>query len=258
MVEIIPAIMVKDQFDLKEDIGLVHGQVPLVQIDVMDGHFVPRKSWPYSAQGGYTEDFVNILAENDALPFWKDLDYELDLMIQNPDQNIDEWIVSGAKRLIFHIESFTSHEVLQGTETKEQMSPIARFEKMLSELRTRFPKGITDSIANIEIGLSLNTTTPLEKITPFIEQIDFVQCMGIEKIGFQGQPFDTRVLEQVSTLRKNYPGLIISVDGSVNEQTVPLLVKAGANRLVIGSAIFESEDVWHAIRSFRELANGNN
>ena len=106
---------------------------------------------------------------------------------------------------------------------------------------------------NVEIGVALNTTTPIETIKPIISKVDFIQCMGIEKIGYQGEPFDERVLEQISELRKIYPELIISVDGSVNETTAPLLVKAGANRLVVGSAIMNSYDVRETIREFESL-----
>ena len=53
---------------------------------------------------------------------------------------------------------------------------------------------------------------------------------GIEKVGFQGEAFDERVLKQIIDLRLKYPELIISVDGAVNEETAPKLLEAGANR----------------------------
>ena len=83
--------------------------------------------------------------------------------------------------------------------------------------------------------------------------VDFVQCMGIANIGFQGEEFDERVLNQIKELRSQYKELIISVDGSVNEITAPLLVKAGANRLVIGSAVMNSYDVRETIKEFENL-----
>jgi len=77
--------------------------------------------------------------------------------------------------------------------------------------------------------------------------------MGIEHIGFQGEPFNEKVIEQIKNLKEKYPDLIISVDGSVNENTAPLLVEAGATRLIIGSALNESYDVEETIREFEEL-----
>jgi ribulose-phosphate 3-epimerase len=66
--------------------------------------------------------------------------------------------------------------------------------------------------------------------------------MGIHNIGSQGQPFDTEVLERIKELKNLFPELTISIDGSVNEKTIPLLRAAGADRFVSGSAILNTED----------------
>lgn len=67
--------------------------------------------------------------------------------------------------------------------------------------------------------------------------------MGIEKIGFQAQPFDVRVLENVKKIKEIYPSILISIDGGVNLQSAPMLVEAGADRLVVGSALFNSNSI---------------
>ena len=77
--------------------------------------------------------------------------------------------------------------------------------------------------------------------------------MGIEKIGFQGEPFDERVLDQIKALRKQFPEVTISVDGAVDFDTAPELIEAGANRLVAGSAIFNGPDISGAINEFQNL-----
>src|SRR3989338_570743 len=92
---------------------------------------------------------------------------------------------------------------------------------------------------------------------PYIEDdgkplpIDFAQFMGIEKIGFQGQLFDERVLGKIADLRERFPKVIISVDGGVNMKNAPRLIKAGANRLVSGSTIFESDNIKDAIEKLK-------
>ena len=106
---------------------------------------------------------------------------------------------------------------------------------------------------NTQIGVAINTTTSVELLKPLISHIDFVQCMGIEKIGFQGEPFDERAIDQVKSLRKDFPELIISVDGGVNLDSASELIKAGANRLVAGSAIFQSFDIDEAIVELESL-----
>ena len=77
--------------------------------------------------------------------------------------------------------------------------------------------------------------------------------MGIEKIGFQGQDFDERVIGQIMGLRAKYPELKISIDGSVNKNTAPELVKAGVDRLVIGSALLRSFDIREDIKFYENL-----
>jgi ribulose-phosphate 3-epimerase len=77
--------------------------------------------------------------------------------------------------------------------------------------------------------------------------------MGIEHIGFQGELFDEKVLIQIKGLKERYPDLIISVDGSVNEDTAPLLVEAGANRLIVGSVLMRSFDVKETIKELENL-----
>lgn len=234
MVEIIPAIIPKTFADLQEKMSLVSELVPMVQIDVMDGIFVPEKAWPYAR--AIDQDFADILKEIKGFPFWEELDYEVDLMVSNPERVWEDWLIAGAKRVILHAESTTD--------------PLA----LIMEMKKKLPR--SDSFLYTEVGLALNIDTPNEKIESLIPEIDFVQFMGIEKIGFQGQPFDERVLQKIRDLRGKFPNVTISVDGGVNKKSAPELVKAGANRLVAGSAIFESGDIAVALEEFQELIEG--
>ena len=70
--------------------------------------------------------------------------------------------------------------------------------------------------------------------------------MGIKKIGYQGQPFDEEVLKKIKDLRKKYPDITISVDGGVSFDNYKDLAKAGANKLISGSALYESENIKEA------------
>ncbi len=242
MIEIIPAIMPKSFDDLHEDMSLVTGFVPLVQIDVMDGVFVQNKSWPYMQKNGADQldpDFDEIIKEEVPFPYWEELDFEADLMVANSETVAQDWITAGAKRLIIHFESFASADAAL---------------KVFQNLKKQLP--VRDSFLYTEIGVAINPSTPNEVLEPLMDYIDFVQFMGIEKIGHQGQPFDERVLAKVSALRAARPNVTISVDGSVNFETAPRLIAAGANRLAIGSAIFESEDVAVTIEKFFNLAGG--
>ena len=77
--------------------------------------------------------------------------------------------------------------------------------------------------------------------------------MGIAKIGFQGQPFDERVLANLRTLRAKYPTLSLGVDGSVTLETAPKLVEAGALWLACGSGVFAAPDIEQRISEFKKI-----
>ena len=235
MIEIIPAIMPSSYDDLVEKAERVRGFVPLAQVDIMDGIFVASKSWPY-ATGGVRGDehFVALSRQEEGMPYWDELDYEIDLMIAEPEKHIDEWLPLGASRLIFHIEAIEDHEVFWSNDIFKEGARDVGGDKV------------------VEVGLAINPDTPLETIEPHVGKVDFVQCMGIAKIGYQGEPFDERVFEHINKLRVKYPNLPLSVDGGVNKDTAKLLKQAGATRLAVGSEIFGSDDIKKAIGDLRE------
>ena len=237
MAEIIPAILPEDIDDLREKLSLISGIVPLVQIDVCDGKFTPTKTWPYKK--GVDETFLKIVGQEEGFPFWDSVDFEADLMVKHPENIIDDWVATGAKRIIIHIES-----------TPDTLSLVR---KIRQEYQYK-----NESSYGIEIGVALNIDTPNEEVYDILNAleedgapIDFVQFMGIENIGYQGEPFDERVFEKIRDLREKFPETIISVDGGVSLENAAELIEAGANRLVSGSAIFESGDIAGTIEVFQ-------
>ena len=231
MAEIIPAILPKNYEDMKNKISLVRGVVPLVQIDLCDGSFVKNTTWPFSTGGNEDYNLQAILEEREGMPFWEDIDFELDLMVADAVENFHIYTKLSPKRIVFHLEAVGDLE-----EFKHFLEGVDIF--------------IRDSF---EIGVAINTTTLIENIFPIVNSVDFVQCMGIEQIGFQGQDFDERVLAHIQTLKEKFPDLIISVDGAVDFKSASKLVDAGATRLVIGSAIFNSHDIIDTVERFREI-----
>ncbi len=225
MIEIIPAVMPKNYDDLVEKMGLFAGVVPLIQLDIMDNKFVKARTWPYNPGDSQFGRFAKIVVEEEGMPEWDVLDFEVDLMIENPETEVSKWVSAGAKRIIVHVEGMKDFEVI----------------------RKVVPQGL------VELGLAISTTTPLSVLDPYLARIDFVQCMGIARIGFQGEGFDERVLEHVRALRALRPEMPISIDGAVNFETARALVEAGATRLVSGSAILKSADVSSAVEALRDL-----
>jgi len=238
MIDIIPAIIPESFDDLTEKMAEVRDLVKVVQIDVCDGKFVPSKCWPYVADDG---EFAKIIGEEDGMPFWQDLDFEADLMISDPEKGgAEEWIKAGAKRIVLHIES--SKKLLEFTK----------------KLRAEYGY-FGEAAVTVEIGIGVNIDTPNESLAPYLDAdkdgrtlADFVQFMGIDRIGYQHQAFDPRVVDKVRELREAYPDAVISVDGGVNVDNAKDLAEAGVNRLVSGSALYGSDDIKEAIEEMRQ------
>ncbi len=220
-IEIIPAILPKDYAELEDKASLVLGSVKTVQVDICDGQFVPNATWPYKR---HDDTFDKLIKEEDGLPGWEKLNYEIDLMVNKAEEVVDEWVSAGATRVIVH-----------------------------AEMKGDLALAITKLKDRAEIGLALNIETAIDVIEPFKDEIQFVQCMGIDHIGFQGQKFDEEVINKIKEIKNRFPFLPISVDGGVSLESAPKLIDAGANRLVVGSAIFDSDNVFDAIENFKRL-----
>ncbi len=219
--EIIPAILPKDFAELEDKVLLVHDLVKTVQVDVCDGQFVPNSTWPYKK---HDETFERLTKEEAGLPGWEKVDYEVDLMVNRAEEVVEQWVSAGVGRIVIHAE-------------------------MKGDLR----EAVDKLKGKVEIGLALNIETSEDVISPFKEDIQFIQCMGINSIGFQGQKFDPKVIQKIQTIKEKHPLLPISVDGGVSLDNAGDLIGAGADRLVIGSAIFDSENIFETIKKFKKL-----
>lgn len=222
MIEIIPAILPKYYGDIEHALHKVGEKITSVQIDFVDGTFAPNRTWPFTHKN---EEMVDILLrEEEGLPFWDDIDYEFDLMIADPLAQIDTFVGFGPARIIFHLASFP--------DAAAQEALLAYFESLPEIVRT-----------TITFGMALGIHDDAQALAPYIPFITTIQCMGIEKVGFQGQAFDERVVAQVAQVHALYPEKNISVDGGMTVATAPLVVKAGATHIVAGSAIFGGDTI---------------
>ena len=229
-VEIIPAVLPQSFKDLEERLAPLKDVIKLAQVDVVDGQYAKGKTWPYRD----TATFEKIAKEERGLPFWDKIDFQFDLMIQNPDKVLKEYLDAGASHVVLHARSEGVEKALQ----------------LIVDLRT-------EEIGSFSVhgGIALGPQDQPDILEPFESQFDFVQVMGIDREGKQGEPFDKRALYLVERLRARYPKLPIQVDGGVSLQNARELVAAGASRLVVGSAIVKAEDPLAAYQAFVELVN---
>jgi ribulose-phosphate 3-epimerase len=214
-IPIVPAIIPDSAADVRSRAKQLAFS-PEIHIDVVDGKFVPYRSWPYSPPGDPRE------VKNDTDRFT----LEVDLMVADPLFAAEAWLAAGADMLVFHIETLAVEEL-------EAFAKTAR----------------------VSIGVSALNDTPLEALSPYLACADYVQVMGIAAIGAQGRPFDERALARLARLKAEAPTRLVSVDGGVNRATVKRLVAAGAERLVAGSAIIAAALPEAAARELRELSH---
>lgn len=187
-------------------------------LDLVDGNFVPSVSWPYEPWG----EPIALKPHTDSYTL------EVDLMVTDPYNAAKAWIKAGADMLVFHIESID----------------LASF----IDMATYNP--------NVSMGVSLHGDTPLEKLYEYIPHAEYVQLMGIHTIGLQGQPFAEDTLSKIAEIKSRFPQVPVSVDGSVNRETIQKIVTAGADRLIVGSAIVQQSDPQAAYQDLRSLIDG--
>jgi ribulose-phosphate 3-epimerase len=144
-------------------------------------------------------------------------------MNYSEEKDIENWIKTGADRLIIHVES---------------KGDIHRMIEIASI---------------VDVSLALSEETPINKLDEFLskhENIKDVQLMGIDNIGFQGQKFDERVIDKIRAVKERFPNINITIDGGVSLENAPSLLDAGADRLVVGSQIFNSDNIVEAYHQF--------
>lgn len=210
IVKIAPSILSADFSCLGKEIKrMERAGADLIHIDVMDGHFVPNLT--------IGPQVVKDIRKVTKLPL------DVHLMIENPECFVDHFIDAGSNMITVHVET-TNKTVIKKLKTKLNSSAV-------------------------KFGLSLNPSTPLEKIKDVINFSDFILVMSVNP-GFGGQAFIPKAIDKIKQLRSIY-GKDISVDGGINEETAKQVLAAGANILAAGSYIFKAKNAYKAIERIR-------
>lgn len=229
--EIIPAILESSFEKIGEKALRALEVASWVQIDICDGIFVPTYSWPFENHAAEHDDGSSAGDIDDLAQLPSSLSLELHLMTVNPEELIHEWLARPeVKRILVHPES------------------TLQLERTLSVVREN----------GREAGVSLLLSTPIDALHSVMHLVDRVQLMGIETIGRQGEPLAEDAVIKVRQLREMYPDVTISVDGGVTLENAPLLLDAGADALVVGSALFRTDDLEKTYNSFARLTRGDN
>lgn len=204
MIQIAPSILAADFAKLGEEVKAVEkAGAQLIHIDVMDGHFVPNISF-----GSIVLDAIRPLT---------DLPLDVHLMIENPDQYIEQFAKAGADYITVHVEA------------------CRHLHRTIQLIRSY----------GVKPGVVLNPHTPIESIQHVLEDIDMVLFMTVNP-GFGGQKFIHSVVPKIEALaaiiKERNLDIAIEIDGGINAETIIPCAKAGATIFVAGSAIYSKED----------------
>lgn len=154
--------------------------------------------------------------------------FDVHLMCSRPEILLEPFASAGADQIIIHIE------------LGDQVGPL------IWKIRSLGKK----------VGLAINPPTSIANVQPYLDQIDLLLVMTVNP-GFGGQAFIKAMLAKISEIREmtRGRGIDIEVDGGITAETAPLVVKAGANVLVAGSAIFKGADHAANIKALRVAAS---
>ena len=215
-IHLAPSILAADFANLADEIAAAtRGGADQIHVDVMDGHFVPNITIGVPV--------VKSLRKVTKLPL------DVHLMIMEPDRYIDAFIDAGANYVSVHVEV------------------LPHLHRTITQIKKLGAKA----------GVVLNPSTPVTAIQEIAADVDFVLVMSVNP-GFGGQVFIPHSVPKIANVRalldrvgNNAP---IEVDGGIDLTTVDSVVKAGAEWLVAGNAIFGGGNAEHAARALKDKA----
>lgn len=202
-----PSLLSADFSNLAEALRLIEeNNGSVVHIDVMDGQFVPEIT--------YGQPVVRSIRKCTKLPF------DVHLMVENPENQINAFADAGADWITFHIEATAhAHRLIQMIHEKGKKA-----------------------------GIAICPATPVSALSEILQCVDLVLVMSVNP-GWGGQVLIPSCVKKIEELKKikneNDYNYMISVDGGVNPKTVASVVDAGADVVVSGSSFFNGSLNWN-------------
>jgi ribulose-phosphate 3-epimerase len=213
-IRIAPSILSADFGSLAEAVRGVDAQTDWVHVDVMDGHFVRNIT-------------IGPPVVRSLRPYSEKF-FDCHLMIREPERYLEAFAKAGADGCTVHAE-------------------VGNTPALVRQMRD----------LGLRVGVALNPDSPLDLVLDVINDIDLLLCMTVFP-GFGGQRFMADVVPKVASardiVRREGLELDIEVDGGIDAETAPIVVRAGANVLVAGNAIFAQENPLEAAARLRTTA----
>lgn len=218
MIQLAPSILSADFSRLAESVAQIEkGGAHLIHVDVMDGHFVPNIS--------FGAPVMKSLCGKTQMPF------DVHLMIENPDQYIENFVTEQTEYITVHQEA------------------CVHLNRTISHIKS----------LGVKAGVSINPATSLSTLDCILEDVDLVLLMSVNP-GFGGQKLISSILQKAKTLSrmKKDGGMDfkIEIDGGITLANVREAVDAGVEIIVAGSSVFGTESPEQSVKEFLDIFNG--
>ncbi len=223
-IKIAPSILSANFAKLGEEVKKVSNlNIDYIHIDVMDGTFVPNIT--------IGPTVISAIRRYSTLPF------DVHLMICSPKNHIESFVNAGADIITVHLET------------------DVHLESLIKKIKSY--KNVNNSKKMVQVGVSIVPSTHPQALEYILHELDIVLVMSVNP-GFGGQNFLDSQLYKISLIKKMIQDrnlkTQISVDGGVNLSNAHTIIKAGADILVAGSAIFQAHDMEKAIYNLKNLS----
>lgn len=211
--QVLPVVNAASRSEAEERLKKASELSSLIHVDVVDGKFAPNVTW------GTPEELESIKGQVSGIKI------EIHLMVQNPESVLDAYLRTGlVARVIVHLEAMTDSVYI-----------LEKCKKY-----------------GVEAMLAINPGTEVERLAAHLDDFHYCQILAVFP-GLAGQKFQPQVLGKIEWVRKQYPNVIIEVDGGINAETAGAVKKAGADIVVAASYIFTHEDLKKAYEQLKNI-----